>query len=164
MTNLQQMVEELAQKAKKQQQDKRVDVMIEITSALFDKAIAYTNIIIIAGYIAFFTIWGNMKDTMEKNEMLISALAISFSLVVFVFWEVTKMIIHAHISRGLMRVINAPPQEFEERLQEQQKAEQQLNIRILRAWYPILVLTVVPALVGAGVLLWSFGRQLFGLS
>lgn len=160
MADINRIVQELAERAQKQQQDERVDVIIKIMSALFDKAAAYTNIIIVAGYIAFFTVWGNMKESLSETEMLLSAFSITISLVFFVFLEVGKMIINSQSFRGLMKVINAPPDQFEKKLQEQQKAEQRLHIKVFRAWIVVLVLTVVPGLVGAGVLLWSFGRQL----
>lgn len=162
MTDISKLIQQQAELAQKKQQDDRVDVIVKIMSALYDKAAAYTNLIIVAGYIGFFTVWGNMKDTLSEGEMLLSAFCITFSLVFFVFWEVVKMIINSSVYRGLIEVINAPPNQFEEKLQEQQKSEQRLQIRLLRAWFVILILTVVPGVIGAGVLLWSFGRQLIG--
>ncbi len=160
MDNFNKVVQDLAKKAQKQQQDERIDIIVKIMSVLFDKAAAYTNIIIVAGYVAFFTVWSNMKTTLSEREMLLSAFCITLSLIFFIFWEVGKMIINSQSLRGLIEVINAPPDQFGQKLQEQQKAEQRLNINLIRAWFVVLSLTVVPGLIGAGVLLWSFGRQL----
>lgn len=163
MTDLQRTIQGLVDKAQKDERDKRIEIMIKVMSALYDKAVAYTNIIILAGYAAFFTVWSTMKAKMSHKEMLVAAFCITFSLVFFVFWEVTKMIVNSKSLTGLLNVPKAPPQEFDQRLAEQQKADQRLNIRLLRFWIVILVLTVVPGLVAAVVLLWSFGRQLWGL-
>jgi ABC-type branched-subunit amino acid transport system permease subunit len=94
---------------------------------------------------------------------LLTAFCITFSLVFFVFFEVTKMIVNSKSLTGLTKVLNAPPQDFDKRLAEQQKAEQRMSIRLLKFWVVILALTVLPGLVAAAVLLSSFGRQLWKL-
>lgn len=163
MKDLEKTVQGLVDKAQKNETDQRIDIMVKVASALYDKAVAYTNIIILAGYAAFFTVWSTMKAKMSHIEMLVVAFCITFSLVFFVFWEVTKMIVNSKSLKGLLNVLKAPPQEFDQQLAELQKADQRLNIRLLRFWIVILVFTVVPGLIAAAVLLWSFGRQLWGL-
>ena len=163
MTDIEKTVQTLAAKVQEAERQQRIDVIIKVTSALFDKAVAYTNVIILAGYAAFFAVWSTMKVSMSKSEMLLTAFCITFSLVFFVFWEVTKMIINSKSLTGLTKVLNAPPHEFNKRLAEQQKPEQRLNVRLMKYWVIILVLTVVPGLVAGAVLLLSFGRQLWGL-
>jgi predicted neutral ceramidase superfamily lipid hydrolase len=162
MTDLEKTLRALAAKTQETERQQRIDVIIKVTSALYDKAVAYTNVIIIAGYVAFFAIWNTMKANMSRPEMLLTAFCMTFSLVFFVFWEVTKMIINSKSVTGLMKVLNAPPQEFDKRLAEQQKADQRLNVRLMKYWIIILALTVVPGLVAGAVLLVSFGRQLWG--
>ena len=163
MKDFEKTVQGLVDKAQKNETDQRIDVMIKVASALYDKAVAYTNVIILAGYAALFTVWSTMKAKMSHAEMLVAAFCITFSLVFFVFWEVTKMIVNSKSLTGLLNVLKAPPQEFDQRLAELQKADQRLNIKLLRFWIVILVFTVVPGLIAAAVLLWSFGRQLWGL-
>ena len=62
------------------EQDKRKEEIVKIMAALYDKAAAYTNLIIIAGYAAFFAVWGNVKAQLGKREMLYAALFITISL------------------------------------------------------------------------------------
>ncbi len=71
-----------------EQQNKLVDDIIKINSALYEKATAYTNVVILAGYVAFFSVWNNMKVYLTKSEMLQSASAVTFSLIVFISWEI----------------------------------------------------------------------------
>jgi hypothetical protein len=156
-------VQDLVDKNQKNEIDQRIDIMIKVASTLYDKAVAYTNVIILAGYAAFFTVWSNMKARMSHTEMLVAAFCITFSLVFFVFWEVTKMIINSKSLTGLLNVLKAPSQEFDQRLAELQKADHKLNIRLLQFWIVFLIFTVVPGLIAAAVLLWSFGRQLWVL-
>jgi len=163
MADLEKTVQVLAAKAQEAERQQRIDVIIKVASALYDKAVAYTNVIILAGYAAFFATWNTMKANMSRAEMLLAAFCITFSLVFFVFWEVTKMIINSKSLTGLMKVLSAPPQDFDKRLAEQQKAEQRLNVRLMKYWIIILALTVGPGLIAAAVLLVSFGRQLWRL-
>ncbi len=158
MDNLQRLFLEARQK---EEQEKKIEVMIRILSALYDKAATYTNLVIIAGYAAFFTVWSIMKEQLSEREMLVSAFCITFSLIFFVFWETLKMIITSTYFSGLRQVLQAPAEQFETRLAEQQKSEQKLNISLLRIWIISLFLTVVPGLIAGGVLLFSFARQLF---
>lgn len=158
MDDLQKLLFEAQQK---EQHEKRIEVLIKILSAVYDKAIAYTNLVIIAGYAAFFAVWGTMKAQLSEREMLASAFCITLSLIFFVFWETLKMVITSRNSRGLLRVLQAPPDQFDTRLAEQQKGEQKLSVSLLRIWIIILFLTVIPGLVAGGILLFSFGRQLF---
>ena len=65
-----------------------------------------------------------MKSYLSDVQMLGAAFCITLSLTVFIFWEVTKMVINSINTRRLLRVLNAPPEEFDRRLAEQQKEEQ----------------------------------------
>ena len=110
MDNLQRLLLEARQK---EEQDKKIEVLVRILSALYDKAVAYTNLVIIAGYAAFFTVWSIMKDQLSQREMLVSAFCITFSLIFFVFWETLKMIITSTYFTGLHRVLEGPPEQNE---------------------------------------------------
>jgi hypothetical protein len=50
--------------------EKRIEAATRITAALYDKAAAYTNLVIIAGYAAFFAVWGNIKDNYQKGNAI----------------------------------------------------------------------------------------------
>ena len=104
-----------------------------------------------------------MKVSTSKSEMLLTAFCITFSLVFFVFWEVTKMIINSKSLTSLTKVLNAPPHEFDKRLAEQQKAEQRLSVRLMKYWVIILVLTVVPGLVAGGGSSFEFWKTIMGI-
>ncbi len=144
----------------KQEQERRIEILIRILSAVFDKALAYTNVILIAGYVAFFTVWGNVKSLLSPTEMRLTALSVTISLLVFVAWEVTKMILSSRNLKGLLEVVNSTPQDFDSKLRRQQERERRFNIRFLRFWPVVLVFTILPALVGVIVLIWTFVRGL----
>jgi len=161
LPDMHEIVEKLANKAQEDEKDERVDVMIRILSAMYDKAMAYTNLIIVAGYAGFFAVWSSMKDNLSPVELFLSALCITLSLTVFIFWEVFGMIARTKNLKGLLRVLDAPPNEFQAALAKQQMAEKKQNIWVLRIWLVALIFTATPALVAAGLLIFSFGRQLW---
>jgi len=158
---MQKVVEELAKKALEREKDERVEIMIRVMSALFDKAAAYTNLIVVAGFAGFFAVWGSMKAHLSQVEMFTSALCITISLTVFIFWEVFGMLVRSKNLKELLVVLNTPAAEFQAALAKQQKTEQLRNIWIFRIWTVVLFFTVAPALVAAGLLIFSFGRQLW---
>ena len=72
--------------------EKRIEAVVRIMAALYDKAAAYTNLVVIAGYAAFFAVWANIKGLLPKREMMYAALFMTISLICFVLWETAKMV------------------------------------------------------------------------
>lgn len=159
MQDKQKIIEKLDDKAL--EKDEHVENLIRITSALYDKASAYTNIVIAAGFVGFFTVWGNMKDHLSIVQMSTSAFSITLSLTVFILWEVYMMWIRSKSINERHTVIKAPPAEFKVALEKQEKSEQLRNIQTHKIWRFALFFTVVPGIVAAGILIYSFTKQLW---
>jgi uncharacterized membrane protein (DUF2068 family) len=68
-----------------------IESQIKIVSASYDKAVAYTNLIILGGYASFFGLWHLTKDYIGFKQALWAALLMLVSVCVFVFFEVYKM-------------------------------------------------------------------------
>jgi hypothetical protein len=109
-----------------------------------------------AGYAGFFTIWSNMKAHMAASDMRISALCMLASIVVFVMWEVRKMIVLSSALHGLQGVLEAPPSEFNSRLAAQEQEERRIRVRLMKWWPLVLLFTIAPALVATSLLIYSF--------
>lgn len=59
--------------------EKRIDNVVKIMAALYDKAAAYSNLIIIAGYAAFFAVWSNVKGPpWKKRDALCGTVHVHF--------------------------------------------------------------------------------------
>jgi hypothetical protein len=141
--------------------EKRIENVIKITAALYDKAAAYNNLIIIAGYAAFFAVWANVKTYLGQREMFYAALFMTISLVCFVVWETTKMFITAKTLNTLRTaVLGASPEHFNRRLQELQKAEARLLLKFMYIWYFVLAICVGFGLLAAALLINGFLREL----
>jgi hypothetical protein len=171
MADMQELIKQLALRAQEQQKkelkdahDKRIEDLTKILSTLYDKAAAYTNLIMAAGYAAFFAVWANMKTLMSPTQMRVSALAMTLSLFVFVGWELTKMIRTSFNLKKQLDLTSVEQQEFIQKLMEYQKVERAFNVKFLDVWPYVLVAAIVPALVAVGTLLLAFGVGLFAES
>lgn len=156
MAGMEDVIKQLSERALKEEHDRKVETMIKVLSTLYDKSAAYTNIIMAAGYAGFFTVWSNMKAYMSPAEMRVSAICMLVSLLVFVLWEVTKMILTSRNLHRLLEVLQSPQPEFDAKLKKQQHDERTFNIGFLRAWRIVLVSAIAPALLASATLIYSF--------
>lgn len=161
---MQKIAQALAEKARHETHEKRIEETTKLLSALYDRAAAYTNLIIVAGYAGFFAVWGSVKSDLSKSEMLASAFCLSFSLMVFVFWEILVMLYTSRTLGNLNKTLQAPPQDFEKQLEKHNVLVAKRAVSIRRIWYGILLLTIVPGLIGGAILMFGFLRQLIALA
>src|SRR5688572_20847673 len=71
--------------------EKIIETQIKIITASYDKAAAYTNLIVVAGYAAFFGLWTLTKPYLPRELALWAALLMLLSAATFVVFEVYKM-------------------------------------------------------------------------
>src|SRR5438034_479873 len=74
----------------KRQIDLVVDTQIRIIAGSYDKANAYTNLIILAGYAGLFALWQFTKDNLGRTQVLVSGLLFLISITIFVVFEIYK--------------------------------------------------------------------------
>lgn len=149
-----------AEKAAAEAYEKRLEATTRVLSALYDRAAAYTNIVIIGGYAVAFTIWTTMKPGLSKQELIWSSLLFLFSALSFIIWECSMMIYNSGNLRNFAKALEAKPEDFDQALTTAHAVEATRNIRIRRFWFASLLLTIVPGAAGAAVLIGSFIRQL----
>lgn len=166
----QKLLEKLAREAEDRAQQERVDKIVEtqtkIVTVSYDKAAAYTNIIIVAGYATFFGLWSLTKGYVSKPLALWAALLMSISVVAFVLFEVYKMF---WVGRAINEQVLTLGERIKDKspdvaLAEFQKLQAEMN-RMVRQQIPIWRITLliaVPTGFGAiGVLGYSFINSLF---
>jgi len=141
--------------------EKRIEDIVKIMAVSYDKAAAYSNLIIIAGYAAFFAVWGNIKGLLGKIEMLYAALFMCISLVFFILWETIKMFITVK-TLNVMRnaVLESSPEQFYPRLNELKIKEANLLARFMYVWYFVLIVCVGFGLLAGAILINGFLREL----
>ncbi len=141
--------------------EQRVEAAAKLIASLYDKAVAYTNVVIIAGYAAFFAVWANTKSYLGKRETLWAALLVLISILCFVSWETAKMYITATSLKNLRdEVLNAAPETFTAKLDQLKLAEARLIMKLLPVWRIIVGVCVVLGLSAGAILINGFLREL----
>lgn len=119
---------------------------------MLEASSGYNQIVVLAGYAGFFAIWSATAIELPQWLVLLSGALMGFSLIVYVGWTVSGMILMRSSMQQMMDEIAKGPEGFLARVQ---KAEAKIVIarnRFLRFWKPVMWAAGVPALVAATLL------------
>ena len=163
--NIENQVQHVAQIQKeaelRRQQEDTIQILIRIMSASYDKSVSYTNLFMVAGYASFFTIWAKMYGQFSKFYMGLAGVLMSLSLCVFIVWKLHKMIFHSTYFSDLYKVLEEKdPKEFFAKLNQQQINEKKRHLEQIKIWWLVLVVTIIPALCAAGILISLFYKYI----
>lgn len=144
------------------------DFLIKLTSTMYDKSKAYTNLIIMAGYAGFFGLWSITKDNLTPKQVLWSALFLLISLSSFVFFETVKMIVNACFMSSMNNPLKRLPaaqteEEFVNILTDFEKTTNSRNVKFIRFWVISLWIIIPTVLIGVSILMYSFIVNLLAL-
>lgn len=159
--DLQSQIREHAERLSNLNQEAIREEFLQFAGAQYDKASTYVNLVIVAGYAGFLTVWNGVRTELTPFELRLSGAAIAVSLAAFVFWEVFVMLYAAQSLRSFAKVIEAKPHEFAVRFKENQRYQALAAVTVRRFWLAALVLTLLPGLVAAGVLMYALIGSLF---
>lgn len=149
--------------AQKYMRDETKKFIIDVLTAMWDKSAAYTTAVISVGYVALFTAWSTTKeDVAPEFSRLIVVMALA-SLVVFILFEVGKMIYqHVHVMR-LLSVLKEQGVDFDVAFQRYQGFSE-TSYRVHQwIWTVALALTIFFGLSSAGVLIYANLERMFGM-
>lgn len=128
---------------------------------MYSSAMAYTNAVVIAGYVAFFAIWSYTKEFIPPWAMQATAALMGASALVFVAFEIYKMIETYRAMETLMPVLKVEPSEASDAISRYQVKLDEMRLRLIHAQWPALFFSVATGF-GAGLLLFAFFiRDLF---
>ncbi|MEY4713332.1 MAG: hypothetical protein RIS88_2782 [Pseudomonadota bacterium] len=166
---MQENVHELIRRARAEEDERRAakvaEAQLKLLTVAFDKATAYTNMLILAGYAGFFGLWQLSKDYLTHKQTLAAALLALASLTVFVLFEVSKMVIvHMRILKQT-RILTAPStsssrETYVAALEKLASAHDSVSYWDKASWFATLVVTTVTGLAAVGVLGYSFATGL----
>ncbi len=139
-----------------------IDKQKEFLENAYNRAMAYTNLIMIGGYAGFFALWGLTKEYLSKGQVFWSALLILISIVFFMSFEIYKMIHNGIVFQSLQKVIKDPEQ-FHTQIEIHNKKTTELAVRLGRIWIPVLIVAIGTGLGAYGVLGYAFVCELFNL-
>jgi len=165
-TNLAELIQHTAEQAQRQEAEKLAAAQLKLLTTSYDKAASYTTVVIFGGYAGLFALWQLTKEHLSREQVLWSGLLLVVSLVAFVFFEVTKMVL---VSRQVFRKARALENPENRRNlhklvaildgMEQSYVE---NLKPLFAFWAITVgIAVSGAVGGAGILVYSFVAALW---
>lgn len=102
---LQRGLRELSRHVSRGTQIRQIDALKEIVVNQYGQAIAYTNLLLVAGYAALFTVWKEVKSDLPKGAMLLVGALALISAALFVLFELGKLIFstvfHRQVGKAL---------------------------------------------------------------
>ena len=146
----------------------RVKVIEEhkkVLGAATERAIAYTNLITVAGYAGFFALWQITKDYLSRNQVLWSAVLMLTSLALFVLFEVCKAYYSSRAVMEYAAILHKPENrgslvKLEAQIERFRFDEQKRFVWFGRSWHVVFILTALSGLGGAGILVYALVRAL----
>ena len=151
---LAEIINEMSAQQAKFQQREQIDTIKEIVTHSYTSGIHYTNLIIVAGYAAFFTVWKSMKEDLGKIVMLSSCLSVLISVILFIVAEIHKMASTTIFQRKFFtKFKDELPLTF---VDDYNKAAQKHNRYMFRVWLVYFLPTVLFGILGGLLLLYAF--------
>ena len=116
----------------------------------FDAGKQYNHAIIFGAFASFFGLWAIAKNIVDSTLLSFSVLLMLFSGVVFIGWEVSRMIyLTLRISRASNAVENTT--DTHAAFTAADKAERDGTVRLMRCWPWVLGASIIPALLSVGI-------------
>ncbi|QIM50046.1 hypothetical protein G9Q38_13125 [Pusillimonas sp. DMV24BSW_D] len=141
--------------------DKMVNTLERILSSSYEKATAYNNAVIVAGYASFFAIWAATKPALTQWISITSALLMVVSATIFVGYELFKMIQNSRTFLLLRKIANDPearknPMVFQSKTEAFERLQRSESLRCMGIWVVVLGCTVSTAVSAIGLLVYSY--------
>ena len=149
----------------RRQIDLVVDTQIRIIAGSYEKANAYTNLIILAGYAGLFALWQFTKDALTRSQVLLSGFFLLISIAIFVLFEIYKAYYTSRLLRKYLSVVQdsdnrSSPEKLLTAMNAFESSERAASVHFVRFWSVIFWLTTITGLGSAGVLGYSFVKDL----
>ena|SRR6185437_340248 len=139
--------------------EKYKNFIVEWQGNLFNKAVAYTNLIVAGGYAGAFALWSYTKTSLSPQATATVGLLLVISLVFFVSFEVFKMVWYTiHTSEYLANLRGTQSaQNLLDGLKKLEFEESHRNIKIMfPVWRVTVAITALTALMAMFLLLYNF--------
>jgi hypothetical protein len=149
-------LEAAAKAAYARQNEELLKSLTGLVETLYEKGTAYTKLVLGVGYAGFFAVWAGTKDALTPRQRVLSALLIAFSLFFYVFYEVFQMLYQSIAVINFNKAASASADSVGQALQSFGRKQMVRDKWFMRIWFVVLCLTLVPALLGAFILFYSF--------
>lgn len=155
------LADDMRRKDQEAAQEKRLDNLSKMVAVTYDKAAAYTNVILIAGYASFFAIWSSTKPVLSSRISMGAVLLVLVSAAAFIGFETYKMIGNAMFLRRSQAFLSDPtglqsPEIFQQRLDEYNARNHRHGMSFVHVWIGVLAVAVPTALFAVGLLAYNY--------
>lgn len=115
----------------------------------------YTNVVVLAGYAAFFALWAGVANDIGPIWRVSVGLSLAVSATIFVLHEIAGMYVHA-ASRSdfgeLLDITEGYPSDFEDRWDAMRADLEKRSAWLYRLWKPCFLVSTLTGFAGALVL------------
>jgi hypothetical protein len=141
----------------------RMDAAVKSQIQIFDRAQAYSNAIVVAGYAGIFGVWTFTKGTLTPHATDLIAILIGVSLLLYISWEIYSMVIRAVTANRYFKLISKSPMEYFKLAAEYEADARSVSAHTMVIWKSILFPTIGTAYLGALLLLYNAAARMLGL-
>jgi len=132
--------------------DDWLDRTLAFQSRAVEIAQAHNQVIVLAGYAAFFTLWSSMASSIAVPAMLASGAFMAISAAVFIGWTVRGMFLLRTTSERQLALYRGGPVDFPVRQSKTEKANLADRDRLMRHWPAVVWSAAGTAGVAAAIL------------
>jgi len=163
--NLQDVIRQAAEKQQIELGERIIETQIKILTVSYDKGMAYVNVIVIAGYAAFFGLWTLTKVYLSKDTAIWAALLMLISAATFVFFQVYQMVfiaqsLHSQYLDLEEKLKGKPAQTILVELKHLEELGKRRALLLLSVWRIQLLVAVITALLAFVILGYAYVRAL----
>ncbi|MGQ7817250.1 hypothetical protein ACUTAH_16550 [Metapseudomonas furukawaii] len=142
--------------------DKQIEAIQQLNEKIVSSSVNYTNFILAAGYAGFFAFWATLSERIPAGIYALTGLLILLSLVLFIGWEIIKMVWGAVHMRRISTLLAG--QKGPHIVAQYEAAYASYQQRTHAVWVFFLVPTVVTGLGAAFALIAFFARDLWKIA
>jgi hypothetical protein len=142
----------------------RMDQVVRAQTQMFEKAQAYSNAMMLAGYAGIFALWTFSKGSLTTKTTDAIILLVGVSLIFYVSWEIYGMIHRATVAAKFLALVDKAPNEFFQTLAREEVENRRIAGRYMVAWKIIIIPTILSAYVGAAILIYNAAASIFGFT
>jgi hypothetical protein len=156
-------------KSHKELSDLLIEPQIKLQSSLFDKARAYTNVILAIGYVGYFGVWSASRPFLSKRQTIWTLVLLLVSLTTFVLYEVLTMFVASRAMRKRsLELFSVPVNDLDVpeilgRFASIDAAANRSMLKLAPLWPFVYVVAVGSGLLGIGTMLsglfWHLGHD-----
>lgn len=128
------------------------DAALNFQAKALEQSSTYNQVIILAGYAAFFAVWSTMADEVPRWAMLLSGASIIVSVIVYVGWTIAGMVFMKTFHEDMAKAIGLGPEGFLARVQSAESRMLARRPKLMRWWAPVVIISGGLGLVAASVL------------